>query len=296
MTDLASSITEYAKQALWLEVSLTPKPGLVDQKTNGAHHDMDFSTFIKSIDSLTPYFQQYFELGYQHTGDLITLFDQLRHAGSQAEKAMLEATNGVNTHKGANFSFAVLLGATGKHAKKNPQLSLPFSESDTQSILQLAGEMTKHLIQKDFDGLHEKEHLTYGERLYLEKGITGIRGEAAEGYPSLAEQLLPFIRANKEEEPQLLLLRSLVYLMSEIEDNNLLHRGGFEALELVQKECKKIHQANLSEEDLLNELISYDILLTKRHLSPGGAADLLALGIYFAELEGLIHSPLGKNV
>ncbi|MBO1305162.1 triphosphoribosyl-dephospho-CoA synthase CitG [Enterococcus sp. 669A] len=296
MTDLASSIVHYAEEALWQEVSLTPKPGLVDQKTNGAHDDMDFSTFEKSIDSLAPFFQEYYQLGYQHTGDLISLFDQLRQAGSRAEKAMLTATNGINTHKGANFSFAVLLGATGKYVQQNKQLTLPFSPQDTQAILQLAGDLTKHLVQQDFDRLHEKKQLTYGERLYLEKGITGIRGEAAEGYPSLADHLLPFLRAGKEEETHLLLLRSLVYLMSEIEDNNLLHRGGFEGLLLVQEECKKIHQANLSEEDLLNELISYDILLTKRHLSPGGAADLLALGIYFALLEGLFHSPSGKKV
>ncbi|MEO1770074.1 triphosphoribosyl-dephospho-CoA synthase CitG [Candidatus Enterococcus ferrettii] len=296
MTNLETAIVSCAEKALWLEVALTPKPGLVDRRTNGAHNDMDFTTFIHSIVSLRPFLQEYFELGYHHRGTLPDLFNQLRQTGSLAEKAMLTATNGINTHKGANFSFAVLLGAAGMYLQEKPDMTLPFSPVDTQAILKLASELTKPLLVQDFQHLNRKKHLSYGERLYLEKGSTGIRGEAAAGYPALANYLLPYLRANQKEKTDLLLLRSLIYLMSDVEDSNLLHRGGTTALDTVRKESKKIHQAALSEKELLNELINYDTLLTKRYLSPGGSADLLSLGIYFAQLEGLFYSPFGKKV
>lgn len=296
MISREATIVSYAEKALWLEVALTPKPGLVDRMTNGAHDDMDFTTFIHSIVSLQPFFQQYFDLGYQHRGGLPELFAQLRQIGSLAEEAMLTATNNINTHKGANFSFAVLLGATGRYLQQNKKITLPLSPDDTQGILKLASELTKPVLTQDFQHLNKKKNLSYGEKLYLEKGSTGIRGEAAAGYPALANYLLPYLRNHQQEPPEILLLRSLVYLMSEVEDSNLLHRGGTEALQTIRQESKKIHQAALSEKELLNELRNYDTLLTERHLSPGGSADLLALGIYFAQLEGLIYSPLGKKV
>ena len=53
---LLKTISSYAEKALLYEVSLTPKPGLVDRYSNGAHHDMDFYTFLDSIVSLAPFF------------------------------------------------------------------------------------------------------------------------------------------------------------------------------------------------------------------------------------------------
>jgi len=43
----------------------------------------------------------------------------------------------------------------------------------------------------------------------------------------------------------------------------------------------------LSSDQFVHELKEYDLLLTERHLSPGGAADLLSLGIFFSMLEGI---------
>ncbi|MGX7163472.1 triphosphoribosyl-dephospho-CoA synthase CitG [Enterococcus massiliensis] len=284
MSNPSQQIAAFAEKALLYEVALSPKPGLVDRQTNGAHQDMDFYTFIDSITSLAPFFFHYAEAGYTHQGTFPELFEKVRRLGIEAEKKMLQATKGVNTHKGANFSFAVLLAATGFYLQKE---RLPFSEKDTANILQLSAKMTQHVIKQDFEALHLKEKLTYGEKLYLEQGITGIRGEAAQGYPALSQLLLPFLRENRTEKKENVLLRAMVLLMSEIEDSNLLHRGGFSAWQTVKEETKKIHQANLSAEKLVDELAAYDSLLITRNLSPGGTADLLALGIYFAFLEEL---------
>ncbi|EOL41924.1 triphosphoribosyl-dephospho-CoA synthase CitG [Enterococcus phoeniculicola] len=280
-------LTDYAEKALLYEVTLSPKPGLVDPLSAGAHNDMDVFTFINSTVSLRPFFHQYVEAGLTHTGTPIDLFDKLRNIGVQAEKAMLQATDGVNTHKGANFSFAVILGATGWHLQKRT-LSTPWTKEDSQQVFERTSQLTEHLILKDFANLETKQTLSYGEKLYLDYGVAGIRGEAAAGYPSLSHKLLPFLRNLQNLPVQERLLRALLFLMSEIEDGNLLHRGGFNAWEEVKLESKKIHQAALTKEELLDELQRYDLILTKRHLSPGGSADLLALGIYFAQLEGIL--------
>ena len=56
-------IAEFATRALLYEVSVTPKPGLVDRANAGYHEDMDFYTFLNSAVSLTPYFCEMVETG-----------------------------------------------------------------------------------------------------------------------------------------------------------------------------------------------------------------------------------------
>src|SRR5699024_11444643 len=92
-----------------------------------------------------------------------------------------------------------------------------------------------------------------------------------------------------------LLLRALLYLMSEVEDSNILHRGGRDALKEIKKESLDLQKSRLSYVQLVKKLKEYDQQLTTRYLSPGGSADLLSLGIYFSFLEKLF-SPSGKKV
>lgn len=283
-----TGIPRLAEKALLYEVSLSPKPGLVDRWSNGAHRDMDFFLFIDSISSLSPYFTDYFQQGYQHQGTLEELFEQERVIGIRAEKAMLAATHGINTHKGANFSFALLLGAAGYCCQQGSRL--PFSAADTNQLLQVVAKMSQELVQKDFQHLDKKSVLSYGEELYLKKGMTGIRGEAQLGYPALRELVLPFLRTTAGEmlDKEERLLRLLLLLMSKVEDSNILHRGTYEDWLQVKEEAKDIHQQQLTKAELVNVLVSYDRCLTARYLSPGGSADLLALGIFLGLLENLL--------
>lgn len=285
-----SQLASLATSALLYEVALSPKPGLVDRLTNGAHKDMTFFTFIDSVLALSPFFEVYLSSGYKEKEGLNTLFTHLREEGKKAELAMMEATDGINTHKGANFSLAVLLGSCGYYLQEKK--SLAFSEVDSAAICALAGEMTRSLIEQDFASLSHKKNLSYGEKLYLTYGITGIRGEAGQGYPSLTELLLPYLRENLlcelplgHEQNQVVLLRALLLLMSQVEDGNIIHRGGIEGWQTIKKESGEIHEQLLSDQDLLKKLSTYDQLLIQRHLSPGGAADLLSLGIFFILLE-----------
>ena len=106
------------------------------------------------------------------------------------------------------------------------------------------------------------------------------------GYPALSELILPFFRANQRQPIESLLLKALLLLMSQVEDGNIIHRGGIDAWQTIKMEAKQLLQD--SHEGNLKELMySYDLVLIERHLSPGGAADLLSLGIFFAKLENL---------
>ena len=131
-------LADLACQALAFEVQLAPKPGLVDPWSNGAHQDMTPQTFAASIEALRPYFKGYVQLGQAHAGSPDQLFQALRQLGQEAEAAMLTATAGVNTHKGANFSFALLLGALGA------------CQGDLEASWPLIKAMTQQLVTQDF--------------------------------------------------------------------------------------------------------------------------------------------------
>ena len=111
-TKRASRIAELAERALLCELAVTPKPGLVDMETNGAHEDMDRFTFVRSACALRPCFERCARLGMENRSTEETFF-RLRREGLLAEETMLAATGGVNTHKGAIFSLGLLCCAAG---------------------------------------------------------------------------------------------------------------------------------------------------------------------------------------
>ena len=267
-------LAKVATDALLQEVNLAPKPGLVDPISTGAHQDMTKDTFYKSIDALRPYLLAYAKAGENHNGTPLDLFNELRSLGKQAEDAMMAVTNHINTHKGANFSFALILGATA-HTKGNIPEALHYCHL-----------MTRHLIEVDFANLDQKEHLSYGEKLFIEHGITGIRGEAATGYPSLAKAL-DYYNTLNTHTPRHRDLLLLLYLMTFVEDGNLIHRGGIDAYKKVQQEAKLLFDEaqTLSEEELVSKLEDYDNVLIERNLSPGGSADLLSLTFFCHKIQ-----------
>ena len=114
-TTLPYIIAHLATQALQAELDTTPKPGLVDKDNNGAHRDMDYAMMQLSINTLHPYFVRLALLGF---ADTLPSHTSIRDAGIEAEKAMLAATNSVNTHKGALFSMGLAVVAAAYEEKK----------------------------------------------------------------------------------------------------------------------------------------------------------------------------------
>lgn len=289
----ACGLARLAEASLVAEARLTPKPGLVDCATTGAHTDMDLSTFMASARALGPLFAEYVAAGAElGPADPAALAD--------ADAAMFAATDGVNTHKGANFTFALVLGAVGALGVDVPADGISaLDENGAQEVLDLVSRMGAGLLDHDVRALHERVsasdgsvELSHGEALLLARGMQGVRGEAAQGYPQLAQTLLPYLRSQRSGRhvpggARIVLLRALVKLMAELEDTNVVHRGGPDALVSHRAFCRALDERGVSDDELVYTLAAYDRELIRTNVSPGGAADLLSLGIFFSLLEGL---------
>ncbi|WP_157777174.1 triphosphoribosyl-dephospho-CoA synthase CitG [Erysipelothrix larvae] len=266
-------VVNQAIKALILEAALTPKPGLVDAADNGAHTDMDFELFIDSALCFKESFEAYYQVGFEHASNPKYVFNKIRVIGLNAEETMFRTTKGVNTHKGANFSFGVVLSAIGAcQAQQN---------TDLVSIIAYVMAMTKGLTEKELTSL--KSYQTHGEHMYHQFGILGIRGEVEHGFPLIMHEALPYLKKNKHLPPRQRQLGVLLHLMAKNDDSNILKRGGMEALSYTQHEAKRI--LNRPPAQFEHELEVLNREFKSRNLSPGGSADLLALTLFFDMIE-----------
>lgn len=244
----AGYLAGLAAKAMTEEVRLTPKPGLVDEHNNGAHSDMDLPLFLRSIGALTPWLRRITALSLSGTDAAA-----LQAAGLEAETAMFRATGGVNTHKGALFSFSVLLAALGRSLTEGGDV---FAHAAA-----LAAELTP---PRD----------THGAAVAQRHQVGGARAEALAGFPT-AQKAAALLQAY---DP----LTALLWLMAHTEDTNLYHRGGAEGAAFVKTQAAAILTAPAERRIALTQAL--DESLIDRWLSPGGSADLLALALFLGKL------------
>jgi len=239
-----------ATAALLFEVAATPKPGLVDRHNTGAHTDMDIALFQKSSLTVAPYFYEFVRYGTENSDKAPgTLLADSRHIGIEAEAAMLQATQGVNTHKGAVFSLGIMCMACGwiegrheaGHGPEEPGLSLQ------QVCAQIA-----RPAMKDFDGVTMENARTAGQRLYAKYGITGVRGEAAAGFPAVFACSLPRMRELQQKGFNLndAGILCLVDIMGRLIDTNVIHRSSYEAAEEIRARMQKLREGEIEKQKL----------------------------------------------
>ena len=228
-----------AAKALLYEVCTTPKPGLVDRSNNGSHRDMDVFTFLDSTAALLPYFEGAVRLGME-TRDLPPqeTFRRLRQAGAAGERAMFRATGGVNTHKGAVFTLGTVCAAAGRL-----WTAVGFSK-DLEATLALCGEMSAQAVQEDIETIRREGAHTTGQRLYLEHGLEGIRGELSRGLPAVAQIGLPTLRRHLAAGDSLEQagVQVLLALMAQVVDTNPIARGGLEGQQWATEQAKNLTQ------------------------------------------------------
>ncbi len=290
--NLSFRLAEYAQRSILYEAVLTPKPGLVDAVNTGAHNDMDIFTFIDSSSNLFKGFYLYAKAGLECKGSEKELFSSIRKIGIDVEKEMFSATKNINTHKGINFSMGIVLAAAGYYLRdKDIDEHVILSYSDTTEILNTVRIMTEGLVKRDFENIRKKEKLTHGEKLYVEKGFSGIRGEAESGFPTVEKTSLPRLRelSHRNMSMEQKLLDVLFHLMSISDDSNIVNRGGLEALEFVKAISHEFLEIGIIYEDGFREKIhEMNNLFVEKNISPGGAADLLSITIFFGLLESVL--------
>jgi len=334
----SNRVSALATKALLDEVAVTPKPGLVDRANNGSHRDMDYFTFQASAAALADYWRGCVGVGFfdrnvssPNAGNQpvppAKTFANLRPIGKQAERDMLAATGGVNTHKGAIFTLGVLCGAIGRRWTAEEG----FPSVDT--ILSEAAAMTRQTLEAE---LPTADWHTAGESLYKRYGIRGIRGEVADGLPAVRDISLPVFKQLLAQglDRNYAAAVTLLHLIANVEDTNLLHRGGPEGAAWAREQAAELlsptRHSERSEESVplaaslekrtdsstslrsaqndrqgtlmpkaaelisgsrvpsLQEIAELDRAFIERNLSPGGCADLLAVTLFLERLENTV--------
>lgn len=275
-------IAQLGFDAMVLEVSLTPKPGLVDSVSNGAHKDMNMSTFLLSAQAIRPFISQFFNAGLAHSHlSAAKLLPPLRKVGLQTESAMFNATNDVNTHKGMIFTLGLVCGAMGWLKGKHQPTSI-------DNISQTIKQMCAHLVNNEL--ITQNSHLpkTYGESIFQQFGLTGARGEAASGLATIINYSLPEFKRclSAGYSLQQALLQTLLVLYAHNQDTNLVSRGGMAGLEFVQHYAQKmLSDGGIMQKNAIEHLNEFDQILIDKNLSPGGSADLLAITWLLAQVS-----------
>ena len=299
LTTLPYIIAHLATQALQAELDTTPKPGLVDKDNNGAHRDMDYALMQLSINTLHPYFVRLAFLGF---ADTLPSHTVIRDTGIEAEKAMLEATNGVNTHKGALFSMGLAVVAAAYEEKKaaaNKEVRGKEREEEYLSSLQLT---IKALAASfpDTSGTHGSK------AKQLSNSTTTIKGaldNAREGYEKLFAEWLPFYNERRKSHDAHALHKTLLRIMCDLDDTNIIYRTNVVTAEEVKQEarallasfeeayaaedkekCASAIEEKCASAELL-ALKDMDRRYTERNISPGGAADMLSLTVFIGSIQ-----------
>lgn len=277
-TTLPYIIAHLATQALQAELDTTPKPGLVDKDNNGAHRDMDYALMQRSIDTLHPYFVKLALLG---CADALPTHTSIRDIGIEAEKAMLSATNGVNTHKGALFSMGLAVVAAAHEERKiaaNEEQILKERNGGEDVLVSL--QTTIKALAASFPDTNG----THGSKAkLLSKGTTAIKGaldNAREGYEMLFAEWLPFYIERRNERDAHTLHKTLLRIMCDLDDTNVIYRTDLATAEEVKQEARALLDSFSKA-----ALKDMDRHYTTRNISPGGAADMLSLTIFIGSIQ-----------
>lgn len=290
-TTLPYIIAHLATQALQAELDTTPKPGLVDKDNNGAHRDMDHALMQLSINTLHPYFVRLALLGF---ADTLPSHTSIRDTGIEAEKAMLAATNSVNTHKGALFSMGLAVVAAAYEEKKaaaNKEERGKEREEEYLSSLQL----TIKALAASFPNTSG----THGSKAkQLSNGTITIKGaldNAREGYERLFAEWLPFYNERRKNHDAHALHKTLLRIMCDLDDTNVIYRTNVATAEEVKQEARALlasfeeaYAAQDKEKYASAELLALkdmDRRYTERNISPGGAADMQSLTVFIGSIQ-----------
>ncbi|MDV2983748.1 UNVERIFIED_CONTAM: triphosphoribosyl-dephospho-CoA synthase MdcB [Methylobacteriaceae bacterium AG10] len=264
----AEAIARTAARALRLELETYPKPGLVSHVDPGSHADMDAGTFRATTAAIAPFFRD-----LARAGAAGAPMPALRRIGLEAEAAMRAATGGVNTHRGAIFGLGLLCAAAG--ALPRPAAgALGALVRDRHGAAILDGPVLLHAP---------------GARARRRHGVGGAPAEAAAGFPSLYRVGLPALQRGRRMHPgdeEAARVEACLALIAHVEDTNLLHRGGPEGFAFARDEAARfIAEGGVAQAGWRRRAEALHRAFVARNLSPGGAADLLAMTLFVDAIE-----------
>ena len=284
-TTLPYIIGHLAARALQVELDTTPKPGLVDLNDNGAHRDMDHALMQRSIRTLQPYFTRLARLGMEKAqpkhADIVSI-------GIEAEHAMLEATGGINTHKGALFSLGLAVVATASTTGRGG--APPPTESvGSRTWLRMLSQMLSDLARQfpDTHGTHGSEAKLRAEAMSgAGRPLPQLKGaldNARDGYRQLFAEWLPFYDGRVADNDPCALHKTLLRIMCDLDDTNIVYRTSPGTMRAVQAEARRLLNRfpdRGNADGLHAALKAMNSEFKKLNISPGGSADMLSLVVF----------------
>jgi len=271
----ATRTAALAVRSLLREAEAGPKPGLVDRFSPGAHTDMDIRHFRLSAPALGPYFTL---MVATHQPEA------LRNLGIEAETAMLAATGGVNTHKGAIWTLGLLCAAAGSLVSGQPARRITANPPAAELVCERAAEIARRITGLPAPAVPQ----TNGQSARGAYGLRSARDEAVAGFPAIRARALPLARSLRSgtvpEDERVITV--LLGAMTACDDTCLVARGGIEALGYACRQASAVLDAGGPASSDGAEIYA-DMVRTFQagRLSPGGAADLCAAALFLADLE-----------
>jgi triphosphoribosyl-dephospho-CoA synthase len=265
----ARELGRLARRSLELELFTWPKPGLVSHLDSGAHEDMDADLVRASARCLEPFFTQ-----LAASGAAGATLRVLREVGVAAERAMLEVTRGVNTHRGAIFGLGLLSAAAGRLALEGP----PAAHSLGEHVRQAWGRSLRMAAPS----------ASHGAYVFARYGAGGARTEAASGFAHVYLIGLPALRRARrlgagEEAAR---VQACFALIAAVADTNILYRAGPAGLEHAQAVARRfLNEGGVQRADWRERAARAHEDFISRRLSPGGCADLLAMTLFVDAIE-----------
>lgn len=282
-------IGKLALRSLYQELVLYPKPGLVSLRDNGSHHDMNAHTFMQSLFSLRHYFSSIAFAGWRAAP-----FAELRQLGWQAELRMLQATKGVNTHRGAIFVLGMLCAAAGACGRQQTKINVQNLRANLCEYwgmdLMRHASISTAIVNSTPDSSNDANIDTaasHGQQVAQRYAASGAREEGALAFPSVFDVGVPRWLASFAATGKLHLAQidCLFALMAHMSDTNLYHRGGAEGAAWVKTQAQAFLMAGGTQaKDWFVQAEQLHHAFVARRLSPGGAADLLAASHFVVSL------------
>jgi len=264
--ECAKILAQFAVEALIAELELTPKPGLVDLRSSGSHHNMDAKLMRASAESLYECFEQMARAAYNSKPDQ-ELREKLAFIGRAGEAQMYAVTKGINTHRGAIWCLGLLIAGCSIHGK-------PIT---AELITATAGKIASY---EDRFAPNEQSN---GMKVLEKYGMHGAREEARLGFPHVIDIGLPALLKYRKQgcSEDVARLHTLLAIMSTLNDTCILHRGGVAGLHDIQTRCKTVLElGGLSTALGYKAYEQLERKMLQLQLSPGGCADLLAAVLF----------------
>lgn len=277
-TTIPYIIGHLASMALQAELDTTPKPGLVDRNDNGAHRDMDHALMQCSIQALHPYFVRLAQLGFT---DKQPCHDEIVNIGIEAEREMFKVTGGVNTHKGALFSIGLAAVAlAGESFCRITQAegcgTMAYNDVNSKQIQSLSNSIASLArLFPDTNGTH-------GSKAKANNILKGALDNAREGYTQLFKAWLPFYIDRIAEGDNYALQKTLLRIMCDLDDTNIVYRTSIETMKEVKTEAKQMLDTSRNIVNFEAALQAMNTDYIHRNISPGGSADMLSLVVFLS--------------